>query len=139
MNMVAGIFFLLVMLLVLIGVPSVAGLTVWLLARRSGTGEQSCGKCGYSVRHLTTFNCPECGADLREVGIRRQSGKGPVMIAAATGVFVMVVLLCGGFWMLVSVRVSSSVSPVFSQPAQLAPVPGSPSSPTPPPTAPPTP
>jgi len=28
-----------------------------------------CGKCGYAVRGISTFNCPECGADLREVGI----------------------------------------------------------------------
>lgn len=28
-----------------------------------------CGACGYAVRGLTTFTCPECGADLREVGM----------------------------------------------------------------------
>jgi class 3 adenylate cyclase len=28
-----------------------------------------CGRCGYSVTGLTTFSCPECGADLRDVGI----------------------------------------------------------------------
>ena len=30
-----------------------------------------CGQCGYSVTGLTTFTCPECGSDLREVGIHR--------------------------------------------------------------------
>ncbi len=28
-----------------------------------------CGHCGYDVRGLPTFICPECGRDLREVGI----------------------------------------------------------------------
>jgi len=28
-----------------------------------------CGQCGYNVRGLSTFICPECGGDLREVGI----------------------------------------------------------------------
>lgn len=28
-----------------------------------------CGGCGYSVRGVSELWCPECGADLREVGI----------------------------------------------------------------------
>ncbi len=97
-------FFLLVVLIILVGVPGVVSLLVWFMARRSEKGEQSCGKCGYSVRHLTTFSCPECGADLREVGIRPQPGNGPVGIAVAAGVFAMFILLCGGFYMLLGVR-----------------------------------
>lgn len=31
----------------------------------------ACGKCGYPARGITTVHCPECGADLREVGIKR--------------------------------------------------------------------
>lgn len=34
-----------------------------------GTGEPVCGACRYPVRGLSTFTCPECGADLRDVGI----------------------------------------------------------------------
>lgn len=30
-----------------------------------------CGKCGYPVRGLSELTCPECGADLTEVGIIR--------------------------------------------------------------------
>lgn len=30
-----------------------------------------CGRCGYIVTGLTTFVCPECGSDLRNVGIIR--------------------------------------------------------------------
>ena len=29
----------------------------------------ACGRCGYSVFGLTTLTCPECGSDLRTVGI----------------------------------------------------------------------
>jgi hypothetical protein len=28
-----------------------------------------CGQCGYCVRGITSLTCPECGSDLREVGI----------------------------------------------------------------------
>ena len=38
-------------------------------------GESHCGKCGYIVRGLTTFTCPECGSDLRDVGIAAAAGK----------------------------------------------------------------
>jgi hypothetical protein len=30
-----------------------------------------CGRCGYIVRGLARSICPECGSDLREVGVRR--------------------------------------------------------------------
>ena len=36
---------------------------------RALAGESTCGKCGYVVTTLPTFTCPECGSDLREVGI----------------------------------------------------------------------
>ena len=31
--------------------------------------ESVCGKCGYIVKGLSTLTCPECGSDLRDVGI----------------------------------------------------------------------
>jgi class 3 adenylate cyclase len=36
---------------------------------REGRADRACGRCGYDVRGLPTFFCPECGSDLREVGI----------------------------------------------------------------------
>jgi class 3 adenylate cyclase len=41
------------------------------LRRRNqvGTADRACGRCGYDVRGLPSFFCPECGSDLREVGI----------------------------------------------------------------------
>jgi hypothetical protein len=35
-----------------------------------------CGKCGYCVRGITSLICPECGSDLREVGIIPPGGRG---------------------------------------------------------------
>jgi predicted RNA-binding Zn-ribbon protein involved in translation (DUF1610 family) len=40
-----------------------------LFRRKRASADPVCGKCGYQVRGLTTFTCPECGSDLREVGI----------------------------------------------------------------------
>ncbi|HEY7089210.1 MAG TPA: hypothetical protein VH518_14030 [Tepidisphaeraceae bacterium] len=39
--------------------------------RRMGISvdQPSCAGCGYPVRGLPSFICPECGCDLREVGI----------------------------------------------------------------------
>ena len=40
--------------------------------------EPSCGSCGYCVRGLETFTCPECGSDLREVGILTPGQRKPL-------------------------------------------------------------
>jgi hypothetical protein len=34
------------------------------------TGEPQCNRCGYSIRGLTSWRCPECSSDLLEVGVR---------------------------------------------------------------------
>ncbi len=61
---------LLLLLLALLLVVVVLGTVLW--RRRGGgrTGEAVCGRCGYIVRGLPSFTCPECGSDLRQVGIR---------------------------------------------------------------------
>ncbi len=38
---------------------------------KSDDGEPKCGGCGYLVRGLSMLQCPECGGDLRVVGITR--------------------------------------------------------------------
>jgi hypothetical protein len=47
----------------------VAFLFVRVLRRRKAVTQPACGNCGYFVRGITTFTCPECGQDLREAGI----------------------------------------------------------------------
>ena len=44
-------------------------LFVRVLWRRKAVTQPACGNCGYFVRGITTFTCPECGEDLREAGI----------------------------------------------------------------------
>ena len=44
-------------------------LFVRVLLRRKAVTQPACGNCGYFVRGITTFTCPECGQDLREAGI----------------------------------------------------------------------
>jgi hypothetical protein len=41
----------------------------WLRGRKHRITEPECGKCGYCVRGVAELTCPECGSDLREVGI----------------------------------------------------------------------
>ncbi|MFK7788509.1 MAG: hypothetical protein AB8C95_03305, partial [Phycisphaeraceae bacterium] len=57
-------------------------------------GEMSCGGCGYSVRGLQALNCPECGADLRHIGINRGQNSG----SRALGI--VLTMGCGGLLML---------------------------------------
>lgn len=66
---------LLVLLLCLLGI-----VVLWyrVLRRPRGGPLPSCGSCGYAVRGIETLVCPECGADLREVGIETPKRKGAV-------------------------------------------------------------
>ncbi len=79
---------LLLLLLILGGL--VYGIILWITSGKGGTkGEMACGGCGYAVRGLEALNCPECGADLRMVGINRgASGSRKTGIALT--------LICGG-------------------------------------------
>jgi hypothetical protein len=36
---------------------------------QGAVAQPSCGACGYPVQGLPSFTCPECGKDLRQVGI----------------------------------------------------------------------
>lgn len=59
-----------ILLPVLIAGCVVAFVLVRRVARRQDERHGGCcGRCGYSARGLTTFTCPECGSDLREIGI----------------------------------------------------------------------
>lgn len=68
-----GIFVLLALACGLTIIVFSAAREIRRLTRRGGAGAFSdvmtCGSCGYDVAGLETFVCPECGKDLRRVGI----------------------------------------------------------------------
>lgn len=69
--------YIIFLLFILVGL--VAGVVLWASGGRSRShagNEMACGSCGYAVRGLTQWTCPECGADLREAGIRSGGSSG---------------------------------------------------------------
>ena len=66
-------------LLVMVGIGALAALlaavVVTFVRRRAGRAAAGtapgCAACGYDTTGLTSLTCPECGADLRAVGISR--------------------------------------------------------------------
>ncbi|MBX2851079.1 MAG: hypothetical protein KTR15_04955 [Phycisphaeraceae bacterium] len=92
----AGLIVIFVALLLLGGL--ITGIVLWSTSGSGGSGEMSCGACGYAVRGLSQLNCPECGADLREAGINKgaSAGKkvtGMVLTIGSLGVFFLFLLL----------------------------------------------
>lgn len=66
---------------------------IWLwfrVLRRPRTESGTCGRCGYCVTGLKSMNCPECGADFREVGI---SIRGPSMAKPTEFVLVWLIIM----------------------------------------------
>lgn len=57
--------------LIVLTVVASAVLAVWraMTLPRGGAREPVCERCGYAVAGVAGFTCPECGSDLREVGI----------------------------------------------------------------------
>lgn len=65
----AVIVLVVVLTVILIGVAG---------GRRKRVTAPSCGSCGYAVEGLETLRCPECGSDLRTVGIITPATSGGV-------------------------------------------------------------
>lgn len=76
-----GVAFLMFAVLLVSGL---AGLVlVRLLLNRSQRAQSRplhCGRCQYDTRAVTTLFCPECGSDLRVVGIVSRSGLGEISL-----------------------------------------------------------
>jgi len=78
-SVILGLLFLIIPLAYLLA--SLVGLLyLWyrVFKGRSGGDLPTCAGCGYAVRGLTGLTCPECGADLREVGIVTPKQRGAV-------------------------------------------------------------
>lgn len=64
-----------ILLLIWLVVPAVAGVVIRAVLQRRyrdffGQGSQPrCARCGYPIRGLPHRICPECGGDLRRVGV----------------------------------------------------------------------
>lgn len=124
-----SVLFFIVLLLVIVLGGLITGIILWTTSGK-GSAEMACGRCGYGVRGLSQFTCPECGADLREAGIARTASParrrtGIVLTCVCGG---MTLLGCIGFGSLtfVSTRPSSpayQVQPAIIQPPQTSPAP----------------
>ena len=86
-------------------IAALLSVALWSHARgqRTDGDAATCGSCGYLMRSISSFECPECGADLREVGMTpsRHSPNRNQTIAALIVfcvVFSLVSLLL--FWLL---------------------------------------
>lgn len=70
--------FIVLLAVVLLVVVLVVILTAVVGGRRKRITVPSCGSCGYAVEGLETLRCPECGSDLRAVGIVTPATSGGV-------------------------------------------------------------
>ncbi len=88
------------LLLLLVGGGAALVVAGVVVARRGSGSGLACGKCGYATHGLTSLDCPECGSDLREVGIVRGKPKGSMAAVLITGgvVAALGLLLCGGLF-----------------------------------------
>jgi hypothetical protein len=94
---------LLLVLLLVVG-SFVALVVISLLMRRNpapGSDQPGkCGACGYQVRGIGSLNCPECGADLREVGITTRETGGSLWLLPVVILMILLVMIvvCGGMF-----------------------------------------
>jgi hypothetical protein len=107
-----------VILLALFPFVFVAGVLIatraWTTRRGGGAANAehpTCGFCGYIIRGIEGFICPECGRDLREVGIipagARRAMSNTVRLAVWTIAVVPPVLLLGAI-------LSRSIAPTWA-------------------------
>ena len=94
-------------LLLILGIGLVVeiGLVVWMVIRskRSSSDLAKCGQCGYAVRGVSTFECPECGTDLREAGIvKPQNSKSAVRAIVLVSTIGGLVILAMLFFLLLA-------------------------------------
>jgi hypothetical protein len=82
--MAAGASFLLLVLLLVALIVGVVVVVLLAASRRKRVAQPSCGACRYPVAGLEVLRCPECGADLRTVGILTPANSGPSRRMIAT-------------------------------------------------------
>ncbi len=113
---IIGLLFLIIPLAYLLA--SVVGLSyLWyrVLKVKRGSDLPTCAKCGYAVRGLMGLECPECGADLREVGITTPKQRG--MVSPVLFVLLWTLLLPGPSCLVSGIL--SAVGPKTSVPSYM--------------------
>lgn len=112
-----------ILIVALILIVLIIGITLWITGGRSrGSGEMACGGCGYAVRGLQALQCPECGADLRMVGINRpKSGAARNLgIALTLGTALLLLTCLGSMFLLANKRsVPSQTMPAQTHPSSV--------------------
>ena len=91
-----------VMFFVVVGLIHTAVLSsaVFAVLMRRGAGPPACGVCHYAVEGLTSFDCPECGVDLRKAGITTQRPvKRAFTISLAAGLSLAFLVILVGAWL----------------------------------------
>src|SRR2546423_1574520 len=97
-------FLLLMMIVIALG-TILAGLVPGSGPRRraaAGGTDAACGMCGYSVRGLDKLTCPECGSDLRRVGIVAASSAAREPLAFIGAAFFFSVAMFFAGWIVTS-------------------------------------
>lgn len=81
------------------GLAALALICLWIWRRTWAKGKDgpTCGRCGYDVRGLPSSICPECGSDLKVVGI-----VGPGTVRAGVGLRAL-------YWTLLMAMISPGV------------------------------
>ena len=82
--------------------PAIICIVMGILMLRRKRTEHGCGKCGYAVRGLTTLHCPECGSDLREVGIVPPTAGPALPVFLIIAGFVIILVLFGSGFLLMA-------------------------------------
>ena len=119
-----AIFMLLILVAALVAL--VVGIVLLVKSGKQAAEGGGCGACGYTVRGVSTFSCPECGADLREVGIQStgKSSKAAGFTLTLIGAAVLgLILVCGGFFTFARMsKTTRGVTPAMpAPPVQISP------------------
>ena len=132
------IFFVLPILLVIGGL--IWGIMMWRTGSkpREGAG-MGCGRCGYGVTGLTSMQCPECGADLRVVGIDKGNAQrrklGILMSVISGGLLVLISLYFVMFFLTAAITSSRATTIPAPSSTGTAPAPSTATTPVLPPDA----
>lgn len=71
--------------------------------------EPSCGECHYAIKGLEEWRCPECGSDLRQVGIILPKGRGQLRTTLLVGLIAWTAL-CASMVFTILLRTDGQVT-----------------------------